>query len=327
MILVALFVVMIAIAPFFFTSRNLTNLAFQAAPLIVLAVGQLLVILARGIDLSVGSIVALASVTGALASAHGISDPLALGLVLVVGAAVGGVNGLILVFGRFPHPFLLTLGMLGIVRGIALLLSGGQPRLGQPSLFQSLGQDLFAGVPVSFISAVVIGTALWFMLTKVVWGRRIYLMGGNPEAARRAGIPVRSTTLSVYVLSGLAAACAGVFYAGSTNVGDPGAGQLAELDAIAAVMIGGASYLGGRGGVQNAVIGALTIAVVRNGLNLQGVTSYWEQIIIGSIVIGAVQLNVVRELIDTQLRATQSLTSTRISESRDPDIQIERTAT
>jgi ribose transport system permease protein len=305
-------VVMTALSPFFLTERNITNLGFQTSIVAVLALGQLLVILTRGIDLSVGAVVALGGVVGGLVaggSAGGsVSSHGALVLVTMIacGAGVGLINGTILIAGRVMNPFIVTLGMLSIVRGAALVISDAQTATGMPETVQTMGTGLIGPLPVPAVLVAVLALVAWVMLTRTQWGRWIYAVGGDPDAARRVGIPVDRVLLSVYVLCGIAAGVAAILVAGRTNAGSPTAGQLLELDAITAVVIGGASFFGGRGSVFNVIAGALIIGVLRNGLNLLDVTPFWQSIAIGVLVIASLELDVLRGRLEERLRVAQA---------------------
>jgi ribose transport system permease protein len=305
-------VVMTALSPFFLTERNITNLGFQTSIVAVLALGQLLVILTRGIDLSVGAVVALGGVVGGIVaggSAGGASSSngaLVLVAMIACGAGVGLINGTILIAGRVMNPFIVTLGMLSIVRGAALVISDAQTVTGMPEAVQTMGTGLIGPLPVPAVLVAVLALVAWVMLTRTQWGRWIYAVGGDPDAARRVGIPVDRVLLSVYVLCGVAAGVAAILVAGRTNAGSPTAGQLLELDAITAVVIGGASFFGGRGSVFNVIAGALIIGVLRNGLNLLDVTPFWQSIAIGVLVIASLELDVLRGRLEERLRVAQA---------------------
>jgi ribose transport system permease protein len=309
LILVAIVVVLSFLSPVFLTTRNAGNVLSQTAVIAVLSIGQLLVILTRGIDLSVGSTLALSSVVGAVVFAAVPSGPLVVVAILVTGAAVGMVNGVVYVWGRLPHPFVITLATLSIARGLALWLSGGQPIQGMPGIVDTVGGGLIGWLPYSTFVVAALAIAVSVLLARVVWGRWIYAVGGNPEAARRTGIPVKGVVLSVYVLSGLAAGVAGLITSGRLDGGSPTFGQLAELDSIAAVVIGGASFLGGRGNVGNALVGALTIGVIRNGMNLLNVDAYLQLIVIGVVIVLAVESDVIRAHLEERFRVMQAARS------------------
>jgi ribose transport system permease protein len=306
LMLLAVVIAAAVLSEVFFTTRNLGNVLSQTAVIAVLALAQLLVIVTRGIDLSVGSNLALCAVVGALIFSSADSGPLVIVAMLATGAAVGFANGAVLVWGRLPHPFIMTLAMLSIARGLALWLSGGQPISGMPTLVQQIGGAGLGWLPYS--TFLVAGLALLtLLLTKaMVWGRWIFAVGGNPDAARRAAVPVNSVVISVYVLSGLAAGIGGVINAGRLNGGSPTFGELAELDAIAAVVIGGASFHGGRGHVGNALVGALMIGVIRNAMNLLNVNAFLQPIVIGAVIVLAVELDVLRGRLEARLRVIQA---------------------
>jgi ribose transport system permease protein len=288
--------------PIFFTSRNIGNVFSQTAVIAVLALGQLLVIITRGIDLSVGSTIALSSVVGAIVYTHVHSSLLVILAILGTGVAVGAANGVVYVFGRVPHAFIVTLASLSIVSGIALWASNGTPIPGMPHAVQVIGGGTIGWLPYS--TFVVLGLALagLALCSALVWGRWLYAVGGNPDAARRTGVPVRRVLVSVYILSGFCAGVGGLITAGMTDTGSPTFGYLAELDSIAAVIIGGAAFAGGRGNVGNALVGAFTIGVIRNALNLHAVNAYYQLIVIGLVIVLAVEADVVRGHIEGRLR-------------------------
>jgi ribose transport system permease protein len=303
LILALLFVAMALLSPYFLTGRNLTNLGFQAAFVAVLALGQLLVIITRGIDLSVGSVVGLA---GVLAVGADGSAATLLAFVLT-GLAVGLANGSVLVWGGVMNPFIVTLGTLGIVRGLALVISDGQTQTGLDPIVTTLGSDSVAGIPVPVLIVAALSLALGGMLGRTQWGRWIYAVGGNPEGATRAGLPTGRVLISVYALCGLMAGIAAILVAGRTDSASPQAGQLLELDAITAVIIGGASFFGGRGRVLHVLAGALIIGVIRNGLDLLSVSPFWQMIAIGTLVILSLELDVLRGRLETRLRAREAM--------------------
>jgi ribose transport system permease protein len=305
LMLVVVVVVAATLSPVFFTTRNVGNVLSQSAVIAILAMAQLLVIVTRGIDLSVGSTLALSAVVGAMVFGSVPSGSVVILAMLATGAAVGMVNGAVLVWGRLPHPFIMTLAMLSIARGLAFWLSGGQPVTGMPELVQQIGGGAVGWLPYS--AFLVAGLALLaVLLTRaMVWGRWIYAVGGNPDAARRVAVPVNRVLISVYVLSGLAAGMGAVVNAGRLNGGSPTFGELAELDAIAAVVIGGASFHGGRGHVGNALVGALMIGVIRNAMNLLNVDAFLQPIVIGLVIVLAVELDVVRGWLEERLRTIQ----------------------
>ena len=306
LMLVALVVALRFLSVKFFTTGNIGNVFDQSATIALLSIGMLLVILTRGIDLSVGSTIALAAVVGAMAYHHVHSGALIILIMLGVGLAVGTVNGLVYVYGRIPHPFIVTLATMGVIRGLALWLTLGIPKQGMPHLVSTIGAGRIGWLPKSTFLVAGVALLAVFVCTRMVWGRWIYAVGGNPEGARRTGIPVGPVLVSVYAISGLCAGIAGVVLAGQLNAGTPTSGTGAELDAIAAVVIGGASFLGGRGNIGNALVGALMIGVIRNGMNLLNVNAYLQPIVIGVVIVLAVELDVIRRQVENRFRTLEA---------------------
>lgn len=290
----------------FLTSRNVGNVFSQTAVISVLALGQLLVIITRGIDLSVGATVALSSVVGALVY-RDLTDSGALVILAILGTglAVGAVNGLVYVYGRIPHPFIVTLATLSIAKGVALWAADGTLIPGVPPAVDKLGGS-YEWLPYSFFLVLGLALTVLVLSRSLVWGRWLYAVGGSPEAARRTGIPVNRVLVTVYVLCGLAAGFGGVIVASQTASGSPTFGELAELDSIAAVIIGGAAFAGGRGHVGNALVGALTIGVIRNALNLHNVDAFYQLIVIGVVILIAVELDVIRGWLEDRFRMAQA---------------------
>jgi ribose transport system permease protein len=307
LILLLLVVIVSLTTPVFFTSRNIGNVFSQTAVIAILGLGQLLVIVSRGIDLSVGSTVALSGVVGAIVFLHVHSTVLVVLAVLGVGLAVGLANGLVFVLGRIPHPFIVTLASLSIVRGLALWAANGTLIAGMPNPIDTLGGGTIGWLPYSFFVVAGLAVVAVIATTYLVWGRWLYAVGGNPDAARRAGIPVGRVLVTVYVISGLAAAVGGLVTAGLLDAGSPTAGDLAELDSIAAVIIGGAAFAGGRGNVGNALVGAFTIGVIRNALNLHNVNAFYQLMAIGVVVLLAVEGDVIRGYVETRVRLARAL--------------------
>jgi ribose transport system permease protein len=227
---------------------------------------------------------------------------------LLSGATVGAVNGLVYVFGRLPHPFIITLATLSICRGLALELAIGHTTMrGMPEAVAVVGGGTsFLGVPNSFFVVLAVAGLVLIMAKAMVWGRWIYAVGGRPEAAVQMGIPVKWVLVSVYVLSGLCAGIGAIILSGRTEAGSPLYGNLLELDTIAAVIIGGASFLGGRGHIGHALIGAVMIGVIRNALNLLNVDVFFQMIAIGGIIVLAVEADVLRNYLEGRVRTMQS---------------------
>jgi ribose transport system permease protein len=306
LILFLLCLILTLVTPFFLTGDNLTNLLVQGAPLAALAVGQLFVILVGGIDLSVGSLIALTTVTGSLAFQHIGGGMVTILVMLLTGTAAGFINAFLYVKGRMPHSFIPTLAMLNAASGLALLLSDGQPKPGMPSIVTTIGGSNVAGIPVAIIVVGALALVAGLLARKLRWGRWIYAVGADREAARRLGIPVDRVVMSVFLISGFCAGVAGIITAGRTDAGYPTAGNLQELASISAVIIGGASFWGGRGTVSGAVCGAFIFTVINNGLNLLNVSIYWQLIAIGVIIVLAVELDVVRRRLEERFRTMQA---------------------
>ena len=287
---------------YFLSAQNVTNIVRQVGMNALLALGLYIVIVTAGIDLSVGSVMALSIMLLAMVDKAGLPWPLVLLVGPAVGTSIGIINGLGLTLLRLPHPFIMTLGTLNAVRGLCNLVSGGQPISGISDEVRFIGiADIplpfggeFAVIPVSAILLLVcyVGVA-WFM-KKVSLGRHIFAIGGNPQAARVAGINVNGVLVFVYAASGFFAGLAALLMAGRTGSGYPNLGIGAELDAIAAVIIGGASFFGGRGSVLGVFAGVLVMGLLRNGLNLMNISAFWQQTLIGVIIIFAVWIDVLR---------------------------------
>lgn len=271
----------------FLTSNNLANLARQVSIFGILAIGQLMVILIGGIDLSVGSILGLSGAVTAQLLVAGVPIVPALLIGVVVGAALGLVTGLLVTRFKLP-PFIATLGMLGIARGIVLVITDANTIQGLPDEFQTIANGSIVGIPNLLILFLVITAIAAFVLKRTVFGRYVYAVGSNPEAARLAGVPVALVTISVYVIAGLLAAVGGVLLTSRLGAGVPTAGTGFELQAIAACVIGGASLSGARGSAIGAACGALLIGVLNNGGNLLAINSFYLQIAIGLLILVAV---------------------------------------
>jgi ribose transport system permease protein len=307
LILVLLIVVISLLTPHFLKPGNIGNILAQTAVIAVVAMGQHLVILTRGIDLSVGANLALATVVGALAYRAVDSSFVVILAMLATGALVGAVNGVVYVFGRLPHPFIITLATLSICRGLSLELAIGHTTMrGMPDFVSAVGGSWVLGMPNSFFIVFGVAAILGVMTKAMVWGRWTYAVGGKPEAAVQMGIPVRGVLVSTYVISGLCAGIGAVVLAGRTQAGSPLYGNLLELDTIAAVIIGGASFLGGRGHIGHALVGAVMIGVIRNALNLLGVNTFFQMIAIGLIIVIAVEADVLRNHLEARARTMQA---------------------
>jgi ribose transport system permease protein len=285
--LLTLCVILWAATPHFLTVSNLLNVLEQTALNAVDAVGMTFVIISGGIDLSVGSVLALAGICLALALEAGVPAPAAIGLALVVGTGCGLINGVLITRGRLP-PFIATLGMMSVARGVALMLAEGRPISGFSEGFRAIATERLLAIPGPVLITIVIYAVAHFVLTRTVFGRTTYAIGGNEEAARLSGVQVLFHKTAVYGVAGLTSAAAAVVLTARLNSAQPTAGTMYELDAIAATVIGGSSLLGGEGTVTGTLIGALIMGVLRNGLNLLNVSSFLQQVVIGVVIIGAV---------------------------------------
>ena len=277
-----------AIAPGFLSIDNAANIALSIAVTGILAVGMTAVILTGGIDLSVGSVVALAGVTAAL-SATGSSAPALVGFAAAIGVGMvaGAVNGSLIAYLRVP-PFVATLAMLTIARGLAFIVTGGRSIGGLAPSFGALGRGLVLGIPAPVIVMTAVMIAGGFVLRRTVFGRHIYAIGGNPEAAWLAGVNTRRVTWMVYVLNGALVGIGGLTLASRLSAGVPNSGIQYELDVIAAVVIGGTSLTGGRGTIAGTLWGAIFIGALTNGLNLANVDPYVQKIALGVVIVLAV---------------------------------------
>ncbi|MFE7166184.1 substrate-binding domain-containing protein [Streptomyces sp. NPDC057616] len=291
--LIVLLIALSALSGDFLTTDNLLNVGVQAAVTAVLAFGVTFVIVSAGIDLSVGSVAALsATVLAWSATSHGVPVVLAVVLSVLTGIAAGLVNGFLIAYGKLP-PFIATLAMLSVARGLSLVISEGSP-IPFPDSVSHLGDTLGGWLPVPVLVMIVMGLIAAFVLGRTYIGRSMYAIGGNEEAARLSGLRVKKQKLAIYALSGLFAAVAGIVLASRLSSAQPQAADGYELDAIAAVVIGGASLAGGTGKASGTLIGALILAVLRNGLNLLNVSAFWQQVVIGVVIALAVLLDTLR---------------------------------
>ncbi|MFJ4472363.1 substrate-binding domain-containing protein [Streptomyces sp. NPDC089424] len=291
--LIVLVIALSALSGDFLTADNLLNIGVQAAVTAILAFGVTFVIVSAGIDLSVGSVAALsATVLAWSATSEGVPVVLAVLLAVATGIACGLVNGFLISYGKLP-PFIATLAMLSVARGLSLVISQGSP-IAFPDSVSHLGDTLGGWLPVPVLVMIVMGLITAFVLARTYLGRSMYAIGGNEEAARLSGLRVKKQKLAIYALSGLFAAAAGIVLASRLSSAQPQAAQGYELDAIAAVVIGGASLAGGTGKASGTLIGALILAVLRNGLNLLSVSAFWQQVVIGVVIALAVLLDTVR---------------------------------
>jgi ribose transport system permease protein len=299
-ILLALVVAFSLVAENFLTVDNLRNILRQYSVPAILAVGQTVVIVSAGIDLSVASTAALSgSVMGVMYAHEGYPEPVALLMGLAAGFAVGAVNGFVITKWRVPD-FIATLGAFTAVRGIALLVTDGLPvpdytkaKEGRtvPETVTTLGADSVFGVPLIAVVAGACALVGWFILSRTTLGRSAYAIGGNREAARVSGIRVERVKWSIYVFSGLMAAIAGFMLTGRQGSANALMGEGMELQSIAAVVVGGTNLFGGEGTIGGTIIGVLIIGVLNNGLNILGVADFWQRVVNGSIIVAVVALD------------------------------------
>lgn len=274
----------------FLTVGNLLNVARQVSINAIIAVGMTMVILTGGIDLSVGSIVAISgSITAGLLTGGTALVPAVLAG-LLLGTMVGMVNGLVITYGKIP-PFIATMGMMTIVRGYTLVYTDGRPITGFSETFRSIGGGYVGIVPVPVVVMIVIFIGAWLLLTKNRFGRYVYAIGGNEEAARLSGISTKKHLVGVYAIAGMLAALSGIILTARLNSAQPTAGMAFEMDAIAAVVLGGTSLAGGRGTIVGTLVGALIIGVLDNGLNLLNVSSFYQQVAKGVVILLAVLMD------------------------------------
>jgi ribose transport system permease protein len=287
---IVLFVLMIFMNDSFLTSNNLTNVARQVSINAIIAVGMTCAILTGGIDLSVGPVMALSGTVAAGLMIAGIPVPLALLAGVAIGGVFGAINGACIAWARMP-PIIVTLATMGIARGLALIYTGGYPISGLPEWFSFFGRGSIAGIQVPILIMVLVYIVAWVILNHMSFGRHVYAIGGNEEAARLSGIRVSRTKLLVYVISGITAAIAGLVLTSRLMSGQPNSGVGFELDAIAAVVLGGAAISGGKGAIIGTLVGAMMLGVLNNGLNLMGVSPYVQNVIKGGIILVAIYIS------------------------------------
>lgn len=286
-VLLLMCVLFAALSDRFATLSNLQNVLRNSASLIIAACGMTAIMVARGLDLSIGSVLAAASVLAASLAASGTPLPLAFAAGVGFGGLVGLVNGLIIARLRVS-PIIVTLGMLNIARGIAYLITPSAILVGLPPDWSDLGTGRLMGLPMPIVIAALVAAAFHVLTAHTAFGKRIYAIGGNEEAARLSGIDVARTLVRLYLLCGLTAALAGIVLASRVGAGDPNIGVGFELQVIAAVIIGGTSLSGGEGRIVGSIIGALIISVLANGLNLAGVEPFWQWVAQGVVLIVAI---------------------------------------
>lgn len=290
--LILLVIIISALNSAFLEPSNLFNLLRQVSINGLIAFGMTFVILTGGIDLSVGSTLALSSAMVAILMVSGVDSIIALLLGCIFGAVLGAVNGLLITLGKMA-PFIATLATMTVFRGLTLVITDGNPitNLNGSYAFQLFGRGYFLGIPVPAVTMFVTFIILYILLHKTVFGRQTYAMGGNEKAAFISGIKVNKLKIMIYSLAGLMSAMAGAILTSRLNSAQPTAGMSYELDAIAAVVLGGTSLTGGKGRILGTLIGVLIIGVLSNGLNLLGVSSFYQQVVKGVVIIIAVLID------------------------------------
>ncbi len=288
---IACFVIFSVTSDAFLTPGNLLNMLRQSAPMLIVAVAMTFVITTGGIDLSVGSTVALVNALAAILMQFGIPWPVVVAMLVLIGAAAGAAQGWFVAYEGLPA-FIVTLAGLSILRGIALLMTQGfSIPIATEGWFVDIGRGWLLGVPFPAVLAILAAIFGFVALDRMRFGRHVIAIGANMEAARRAGIPVKYRIVMVYVLTGVASAVAGIVIAARLGSGSSNAAVGFELDVIAAVVLGGTSLMGGKGTIVGTVLGALTIAVIGNGLILSHVSPFFTQIVTGVIILVAIWLN------------------------------------
>ncbi len=291
--LVALVAIFALRTEHFWEMDNLRGIGQQTATIAIVAIGETIVIISAGIDLSVGRLAVLAGICAALGMKADLPLALSCAIGIAVGLLVGLLNGALTASVNMPS-FVVTLGMMGICRGVSLLLAKGQTISGLPEAFTNLGYQEYAGLPLSVILTFVAAIGMYVILRHTRLGRYAYALGGNAEAARLSGVPVRLVQTAVFGLCGLLSGVAGLLLVARLSVASPTAGLNYELNAIAAVVIGGTSLMGGQGGVGGTLAGALIMGVLINGLDHLGVSPHWQPVAIGAIIILAVFIDYLR---------------------------------
>lgn len=279
----------IASPRYFLTLENITQIGLQSTVYLLLAYGEFFAILIAGIDLSVGAVAGLSGMIMAMLMVAGVPAILAVFLGLLAATVFGAINGMLINLTEL-HPFVITLGTQAIFRGTTLIISNGRPVFGFTQGFQRIA-GYIGGFPIPVIIAAVIAAILFFFTNKTIVGRNIYALGGNKQSAWYSGINIKLHTLIVHTLSGLMAGCAGMVMTARIGAAEPLAGQNYETFTIAACIIGGTSFFGGKGKILTVIIGGLIIGTISNGLNILNVPSFWQQVVMGTLIIGSVALD------------------------------------
>ena len=293
-VLLVLVVFMLIKAPNFGTVSNLFNVARSISISAILAAGMTFVIITTGIDLSVGSTIAVSGCIAVLAAQQGLNPLLAILLGMVIGALIGLINGFLIAYCNLAA-FIVTLGTMTFMRGLAYTITGGLPIVDNGLNFRALGNGYLFHVPIPFIVMIIVYVVMWIVLDKTKYGSHVYAVGGNAEAARLAGINVKGVLLSVYVIAGLCAGLAGCIFAARVVSAQPTAGDGYEMDAVAAAVLGGTSLMGGKGKIPGTLIGAIIFGVLTTGLVLMNVPFFTQQLVKGIVIIIAVLIDGLKE--------------------------------
>jgi ribose transport system permease protein len=281
-------------SPEFASARNLSNIGLQAAALIIVSLGMTLVILTEGIDLSLGAVLGLAGVVmGLLLVSHGMALPLALGAALLIGILAGTLNGVFVAWAGMP-PFIVTLGTYGMAQSLAMVLTSGNSVTGLPAAVRWFNEGEWLGLPVPIWAVIAVFVLTYTLLYHTRFGRYVFAIGGNRRALELSGVPVRAYLVAVYAYAGLLAALASFIMTARMNAAHPTIAIGLEFDAIAAVVLGGTSFEKGHGGIWGTVVGALAVAVLRNGLNLVGLSTEWQVAVVGLVIVSAVAIDALR---------------------------------
>lgn len=280
-------------APEFFSPRNLGNIALQAAALIIVSLGMTLVILTEGIDLSMGAVLGLCGVVFSLLLVTHASLPLALTAALLVGIVAGCANGTLVAYAGMP-PFIVTLGVYGIAQSLAMVLTQGNSVTGLPPAVRWFNEGVWLGIAIPIWAMAAVFALTWVLLYRTRFGRYVFAIGGNRRALELAGAPVRAWLVGVYAYAGLLAALASFIMTARMNAAHPTIAIGLEFDAIAAVILGGTSFEKGHGGIWGTLVGALAVAVLRNGLNLIGLSTEWQVAAVGLVIVSAVAIDALR---------------------------------
>ncbi len=278
----------------FLSLSNIRNIITQSAVISVIAIGQTMVIITGGIDLSVGSVVGFVGIAGGLMMKSGLPVFLVVFIVLVIGIIMGLTNGVLISYGRIPA-FITTLALMQIVRGLCMLMNSGKPVSGFPALLTKIMGTEFFGIPISIFYVLITYVAMITVMSKTRFGRYVYAIGGNREAAKLSGVKVHQIEIATYAIAGLFAALGGVMLLSRLSYADPNAGSGYEMNAIAATVIGGTAMSGGKGNLGNTFIGAIILGMLTTGLQILNVPVHFQSIITGMAIAGAVYLDKIKE--------------------------------